>query len=95
MVMKGDKVIAILDTNDDTKTVRCFGEGVYEGDVPVPDSMGIPGIKNPRIDLGQGKCVWGYECWWGASERMRARWPAPEWTWADVDIDTYRQARGR
>ena len=95
MTMIGDKVIAILDANAETKTVRCLGEGVYEGDVALPDHMGIPGIKNPRIDLGGGKCVWGYECWWGDAERMRARWPKPEWTWVDVDIDDIRNGRAK
>lgn len=91
MAAVGAKVIALLKTDGAAKTVYSFGEGVYDGDQVVNEQL--PGIKNPKITLADGKHVWGYECWWGESDRVRARYPAPEWTWVDVDIDEIRRGR--
>lgn len=27
--------------------------------------------KNPKIELDDGRVVWGQECWWGPEERIR------------------------
>lgn len=40
--------------------------------------------KNPRIDLDNGKTVWGMECWWGPEDAVRARYPESEWTYVEV-----------
>lgn len=93
MVMVGDKVIAILDSNAETKTVRVFGEGVYAGDCQLPDTMQLPGMKNARIDLDGGGHVWGFECWWAEPARLQLRFPKPAWTWVEVSVDEYRKNR--
>ncbi len=73
MIKVGDRVIAILSSDD--STVRSFGEGVYAGDFPLPDYAGgfNFGQVNPRIDLDSGKTVWGCECWWGKVETVKQR----------------------
>lgn len=90
----GSRVIALLEAKD--KVVRFFGEGVYAGDFPLPkEAAGFNfGQANPRIDLPNGKTVWGCECWWGPAEKVRARFPA-DWTWEEVDIDQYRKDNGK
>ena len=90
----GSKVIALLRAKDGV--VESFGEGVYAGDFPLPDEAGGLnfGQENPRIDLDNGKTVWGCECWWGPAETVRDKFPSDEWEWKEVDIDEYRQKDG-
>lgn len=45
-----------------------FGWGVYQGNEPCPRLGGHP---NPKIQLDNGKVVWGCECWWGPEERIK------------------------
>lgn len=89
MSKPGDKVIALLDATEGV--VRSFGEGTYAGDFPVAPEAGCMnfGQKNPRIDLDDGKTVWGCECWWGEADAVRKRFPH-DWVWEHVDIDAHR-----
>ena len=88
----GSRVIALLEANGGV--VRSFGEGVYAGDFPLPPEAGgfNFGQENPRIDLDNGKTVWGCESWWGSADSLRARFPA-DWKWELVDIDEHRQSQ--
>jgi len=86
----GSRVIALLEAKDGV--VRSFGEGVYAGDFPLPPEAGgfNFGQANPRIDLDNGKTVWGCESWWGPADKVRARFPA-DWRWELVDIEEHRR----
>jgi len=66
------------------------GKG-YAGNFPLPpeaDGLNV-GHVNPRIDLDNGKAVWGFESWWGPPEQVRMRIP-PGWRWVTIDIDEHR-----
>lgn len=88
----GTKVIAILEAKDGV--VYLFGEGVYAGDFTVsPEAGGFNfGQKNPRIDLDNGKTVWGCECWWGPADQTKKRFDK-SCKWVEVDIDDHRANR--
>ncbi len=94
MAKVGTRVTAILDARDGV--VRSFGDGVYAGDFPLPPEAGgfNFGQVNPRIDLDSGKTVWGCESWWGPCEVLHAKFP-PDWKWETVDIEKYRDAKGK
>jgi len=87
----GSRVLAILDAKDGV--VHSFGEGVYVGDFILPEEAGGMnfGQSNPRIDLDNGKTVWGCECWWGLPEQVRKYIPA-DWKWEIVDVDECRKS---
>lgn len=62
----------------DEEEVKLLGYGTYAGDfVPPSDAEGFAlelnrcGVENPRIDLDDGKVVWGCECWWGPEMSIR------------------------
>lgn len=86
MTKVGTRVLALLDAREGV--VRSFGEGVYAGDFVPPEDIGF-GIPNPRIDLDNGKVVWGMECWWGDVDSVRKRFQG-EWKWEQVDPETIR-----
>lgn len=51
-----------------------YGEGQYIGDLePNGGFRKDTGIKNPCIKLDSGKYVWGYQCWWGATENFNEK----------------------
>lgn len=92
MSKAGDRVIALMNAKDGV--VRSFGAGVYAGDFPVaPEAGGFNfGQLNPRIDLDNGKTVWGCECWWGDEEAVKKRFPeGDKWKWETIDIDEARK----
>lgn len=66
---EGEKVIAVLNYDVQTKTINMIGEGTYVGD-EIPDgAAGLASLvrgTNPKIVLDDGQVVWGCECWWGA-----------------------------
>ena len=75
----GDRVGALVGSDEETKILTVAGFGVYEGDV-VPETddikfMGIPlkevNRPNPKIALDNGSTVWGCECWWGAETKVK------------------------
>lgn len=87
-IQEGTRVLAI--THSEEGKVFVIGSGVYAGEHVHPD-IGIP---NPRIDLDNGKTVWGCECWWGPEDEMKCNLINVEWV--DVDIDELRiQHRSR
>ncbi len=94
MTAIGTRVVAILEAKDGV--VRSFGEGVYAGDFDLPENAGgfNFGQKNPRIDLDNGKTVWGCDSWWGPREAVMKRVPA-DWKWEAVDIDEHRSANAK
>lgn len=66
----GSRVVAIACTDD--KHIKIYGYGTYIGEeIPPPGikCLGVDlnemGLSNSRIDLDNGKTVWGCECWWG------------------------------
>lgn len=75
----------------DEKQVHLFGFGVYEGDkVPPKELFGFDlGFPNPQIKLDNGKLVFGFECWWGSEEQMRAKIAGREVI--EVDIEAARR----
>ncbi len=77
MTKIGERVGAILDANRDTKEVRFFGYGVYEGDHPVGIGDNLT-IDNPRIKLDNGDVIWGFECWWGSEVKIKEQLKAYE-----------------
>jgi len=88
-VETGTRVTAILSAG--RGIVKSFGDGVYAGDFKLPDdASGFNfGQDNPRIDLDNGKTVWGCECWWGPTEEIKKRFQ--DWKIETVDIDEYRK----
>jgi hypothetical protein len=71
----------------DKNTVHFFGWGNYVGDV----SGGPLGEQpNPKIELDNGKVVWGCECWWGSEEKIKKMMEGK--TIVEVDIDAARAA---
>lgn len=34
--------------------------------------MRSPFVKNPCIKLDNGETVWGYQCWWGPEDKVKA-----------------------
>lgn len=85
----GTRVTAVLGAKDGL--VQIFGDGVYAGDFELPEDAGgfNFGQKNPRIDLDNGKTVWGCECWWGSCEAVKERF-SEGWEWEEVDIEEKR-----
>lgn len=70
-VAPGTKVIAI--EKMDATTAWIYGEGEFLGNLE-PDVPWFPqGLKNPCIQLADGKYVWGFECWWGEADKVRQR----------------------
>ena len=72
MATVGDRVGAVCSAND--TEVRFFGYGTYAGDeIPPKEAGGFNlGIPNPKIELDNGKAVFGCECWWGSEEKVIA-----------------------
>lgn len=66
----GVRVGAILEA--DESTVKLLGYGTYEGDeVPPAGFLHDIGRPNPKIVLDNGDTVWGFQCWWGAEEKVK------------------------
>ena len=80
--------------------VFSFGEGTYLGDeVPPEDSpegstremLRSLGMANPKIQLDNGKVVWGCECWWGEAAETKEQYNG--YTWHEVNIEEERLAQ--
>ena len=86
----GDRVIALCSAKEGK--VQSFGAGVYAGDFIPPKTAGgfNFGQNNPRIDLDNGKTVWGCECWWGSEVVVRKRCEAAKGV-VEIDIDESRR----
>lgn len=93
MVNIGDRVLAISHT--DENKVYIFGRGVYAGR-EVPDKeLGVKvfnvlvDFPNPKINLDNGKVVFGCECWWGPEKDLEAKLKDRELV--EVDINESRK----
>ena len=74
---EGSRVGAIL--SGDAVNIYFLGYGIYLSDVLLPED--VKGFwaklcragkhKNPKIQLDNGKVVWGCQCWWGDEEKVR------------------------
>ena len=60
------RVGAILSSDD--RSVKFFGYGEHLGN-RLPPNFPMP---NPCIRLDTGQLVWGYECWWGPEDKIKA-----------------------
>jgi len=89
----GDKVIAM--SHAENGVIYIFGVGIYAGQfVPPPDIGGLNlGLPNPRIDLDDGKTVWGCECWWGSVASIEEKFGNLKCEVVDID-DARTQAKG-
>lgn len=91
MRTKGERVGAILGSKDGA--VEFLGYGTYVGDEVPPENIGgfNFGNPNPKIELDNGKVVWGCECWWGPEDKIKAT--LQQYTDVrTVDIDDARAA---
>ena len=88
MKTKGSRAGAILKA--DAKTVHLIGYGVYVGDEIPPENVGgfNLAIPNPKIELDNGKFVFGCECWWATEDEVIKMVGFRKVV--DVDIDKHR-----
>jgi len=93
----GDRVGAILCTNDEEGVLELLGFGTYEGEEFPETAVGFmaelvieAGHKNPKIKLDNGDVVWGCECWWGSEEKIRRSLEG--WNVKEVRIADARKA---
>lgn len=98
MTKVGARVVAIECSTD--KEVRIYGYGTYVGDeVPHERAVGMAidlremNIPNPKIQLDNGKDVFGCECHWGPVDRLMTRFAGLEQISVDIDAarEKYRQ----
>ena len=67
------KVTAIESVNEGV--MRSYGEGEYLGDkIPDVEPFKSLKMKNPCIKLDSGKHIWGFQCWWGETEKVNAKY---------------------
>lgn len=64
----GTRVGAIQ--KSDKEAVYLYGFGVYAGREVPPENRGFR-IPNPKIELDNGKVVFGCECYWGPEEGVK------------------------
>lgn len=71
---KGDRIGALIGTNDD-KVVKWLGYGTYQGEHVPPEDVGgyNLGLPNPKLVLDNGDVVWGCEVWWGSEKGMKEK----------------------
>lgn len=86
----GDRVGAI--SHSDQGKVFFFGYGAFKGYEVPPPGITFMGIdlneikhENPRIDLDNGKTVWGCECWWGPEDLVKKMLEGREIILVDMD----------
>jgi hypothetical protein len=60
----GARVGAIMDSEDGV--VNFIGYGKYVGFQPTK-----LGFENPKIELDNGKVVYGVQCWWGPEAEIK------------------------
>lgn len=84
----GSRVGAFIDARPDGK-VRFLGYGTYVGDEVPPVDIFPKGAPNPKIQLDNGKVVWGCECFWGEEERLKEY--LSKKTIQEVDVDAIRE----
>ena len=73
------RIGAICDADEEKKTVRFFGYGIYGGRRQPPEEvyfLGEPypeGRLNPCMLLDNGDEVFGCECWWGSETEVKKK----------------------
>ena len=74
----------------DKESVYLFGFGKYIGDEIPPENVNclLSGVPNPKIELDNGKFVFGCECWWGSEEKIKSM--IGDRKVIEVDIDEVR-----
>lgn len=87
----GDRVIAISHFDQKQQALLVFGEGVYLGMFPLPPE--VPGFnfgqENPKIQLDNGKVVWGCMCWYGSVQNMKERFSG--FKWETIEVPDFKQ----
>jgi len=67
MTKIGDRVGVVLRATP--TEVFLLGYGTFLGhEVPPKGMLHDHGIPNPKIQLDNGKVVWGYQVWWGPAK---------------------------
>ena len=67
MAKIGDRVGVVLRATP--TEVFLLGYGTFLGhEVPPKGMLHDHGIPNPKIQLDNGKVVWGYQVWWGPAK---------------------------
>ena len=86
-----DRVGAILGAKNGV--VEFLGYGVFVGNFELPEHVGGLnfGQVNPKIELDNGKEVWGCECWWGSEEQIKEELEKYD-TVIEVDIEEVRKS---
>ena len=89
---KGDRVGAVQSVTNGV--ARLYGYGKYVGDEVPGDEVGglNVGLANPKIELDNGKHVFGCECWWSPEEEMRKMLAQCDEV-IEVDIDEVRKGK--
>jgi hypothetical protein len=91
----GIRVGAILGSKG-KEIVEFLGYGTYVGDEAPEGAVGnvaeLTGglFPNPKIELDNGKVVWGCECWWGPEDVIKEKLEDYEVV-DEVDIDEIRK----
>jgi len=75
----GERIGAIISTDEKTKKLFFLGYGIYKEDIiPSKEARGFLaeglreyGRSNPTLKLDNGDIVYGCECWWGPEARMK------------------------
>ena len=86
---RGTRIMAVL--NEDDKTIKLLGSGKYVGYYIHPQLN----IVNPKMELDDGKVVWGCECWWGEEDKMKQMLQDRNKEIIKVDIDDVKAALER
>lgn len=89
MIAVGERIGAVMSVSDGT--AKFLGYGVYKGNEIPPDNIGGFNLGNPvpKLELDNGKVVYGCECWWGKEERIKEALANCKDV-IDVDIDEER-----
>lgn len=92
---KGDRVGVMLGAKADI--IEFIGYGTYLGEEIPPPEIGGYNFQalTPKIQLDDGKIVWGCEIWWGDETAMKRNinaWEVEGFTIQTIDIDEARAA---
>lgn len=98
---EGTRVGAILSIEPENKCIKFLGYGTFLGCEKPTSAKGYiaeitkqSGLSNPKIQLDNGKIVWGCECWWGPEEAIKAEitlLTSKGFTVENVDMDAIRK----
>lgn len=67
------EVIAIRDGKN--KVLNIYGKGILiENQIPNIEPFNKLNVQNPCIKLENGKYIWGYQCWWGPTDKVKSKY---------------------